>query len=69
MKSTHNDLCVAVIAIGAEPGALESVRPESFHRLAELGLAQWGNGEWELTPAGNRLLRPLLKGDEVASLE
>jgi hypothetical protein len=56
-------------SLGAEPWALELVRPESVHPLVELGLARWDDGEWELTTVGNKLLRRLLQGAEVASLK
>jgi hypothetical protein len=36
----------------------------AMHRLAELDLAQFEAGEWELTPAGRRLL-PLCSDNEA----
>jgi hypothetical protein len=70
MKPTHDDLCAAIIVIGAaytEP-AIADLGPE-LHRLAELGVAQWSDGSWELTPAGARLLRPSLDGNDIEPLE
>jgi len=67
MSPVHDELCYAIIVDGAErtEGAVE---PETLHRLAELGLAQWSDGEWQLTPAGSNLLPRLIDGEEVESL-
>jgi hypothetical protein len=65
MKPTHDDLCAAIIAIGAE---YTTVAPDTIHRLAELRLAQWSNGAWELTADGSKLLKPLLEGERIEPL-
>jgi hypothetical protein len=39
-----------------------------LHRLAELGLAHWTGGHWELTAAGSKLLPRPTDGDEIVPL-
>ncbi len=36
----------------------------AFRRLAELGLAQFNDGEWELTAAGQKILPLCIDGEE-----
>lgn len=67
MNPAHDELCHAIIVVGAE-WTEGGVEPESLHRLAELGMAQWNEGAWELTVAGLKLLPPLLDGQEIPAL-
>jgi hypothetical protein len=70
MKPTHDDLCAAIMAIGAQYCAIEAIEHETLHRMAELGLAQWNSDDatWELTAAAKKLLPSLMDGDEIERL-
>ena len=67
MKPTHEQLCHALVAIGAEPCAMD-VRPETLEHLATLGLVHHESSGWVLTPAGSKLLPDLLDGNEIQPL-
>jgi hypothetical protein len=68
IKPNQDELRSAIVEIGTEYSAIERVRDETVQRLAEIGLAQWKEGEWKLTVAGRQLLRRLLEGDAVPEL-
>jgi hypothetical protein len=68
MESLTEELSAAIVIIGAEYCAIDSVRHETFHQLAQLGLACWNVGEWQLTAAGKKHLRGLLKCDQTELL-
>ena len=68
MKPTQAELCQALVIIGTDFRAIDSVRDETFRRLAELGLIRWEPGEWELSHAGVKLLPKLLDGVAVPEL-
>ena len=68
-KPTPAELAAGIIAIGAEPSTIEDVGNLTIHRLAELGLAQWCNGQWELTAAGAKLLPKVQDGAALPELE
>jgi hypothetical protein len=61
-------LCHALVAIGAEPCALDMVEQPTFDRLAELRMIQRNAGEWELMAVGRKLLPKLMDGDEIPNL-
>ena len=69
MKLSHNEICNAIIAIGAEYDAIDSVQFDTHLRLAELKLARWIAGQWKLTTAGRNLLTKLLRGEHVILCE
>jgi hypothetical protein len=68
MKPTPAELCQALVIIGSNFRAIDSVRDATFRRLAELGLIRWEPGEWELSRAGIKLLPKLLDGAAVPEL-
>jgi Mn-dependent DtxR family transcriptional regulator len=68
MKPNQDELRSAIVEIGAEYSAIERVRDETVQHLAEIGLAQWKEGEWKLTVAGRKLLRRLLESDALPEL-
>jgi hypothetical protein len=68
MKPNQDELCDAIVEIGAEYSAVERVRDEILHWLAKIGVANWNDGEWKLTVAGRKVLRRLLEGDTVPEL-
>jgi hypothetical protein len=68
MTPAHEELCHAIIVLGSETCGMDDVQPETLHRLAELGLAQYESPGWTLTKAGLRLLPMLMNGDEIQPL-
>ena len=69
MTPAHDELCHAIIVLGSEACGMDDVRPETLHRLAELGLARYESPGWTLTNAGLELLGPLTSGHDVEWLE
>jgi hypothetical protein len=68
MKSTQAELCQTHVIVGSEYAAIDSVRDDTLHRLAELGFIHWNAGQWELTAAGDKLLPKLEDGLAIAEL-
>jgi hypothetical protein len=72
MKPTHDDLRFAIAAIGDESVLLSKVRPEAFEHLATIGLIYaviTAEGvEWQMTPAGEKLLPAIIDGNEIPPL-
>jgi len=66
MKLTN--ICALIIAIGVEACGLPDVDDSTFLRLAELGLARFNSGAWELTPDGAKLLPILMDGNDIPAL-
>jgi len=66
MTPAHDELCHAIIILGGEACAMDEVQPQTLRRLAELGLAHYESPGWTLTPAGMKLLKPLMNGDDSA---
>jgi hypothetical protein len=67
MNPNHDELCRALVALGAESCALV-VRPEVLEHLATLGLVKRESNGWVLTPPGCKLLSDLLHGNEMPPL-
>jgi hypothetical protein len=68
MKPTQAELCQALVIVGSEYAAIDDVRSDTLHRLAELGLIHWNAGEWWLSDAGVKLFPKLSDGHAIADL-
>lgn len=72
MKPIHDDLRFAIAAIGDESDLLSEVRPEAFEHLATIDIiyavTTTEGVEWQLTPAGEKLLPAIIDGNEIPPL-
>jgi hypothetical protein len=60
-----DELCAALVIVGAENASIDDVEESTLRRLDELGLIHWNAGSWELTPPGTKLLPRLQEGKPV----
>jgi hypothetical protein len=63
VRSEIDELSDAIVAIARHER--ESVLPETILRLEQQKLAVWNDDDWELSPAGQKLLARLLNGEKV----